>query len=138
MSYPEIYGGIKQQIKFLGGISENEKKYLLLTSYAFIFLSHGRTGAFGVSLLETRMSILLMSGCDIGTGTSFINIDRVTGDIFPLNNPQSSKDAMQKLRDCPEKSKVFGEKAFQRYQNLFTAKVMVEPYKKVYKNLILD
>lgn len=130
--------GVEQQIKFWGRISENEKKYLLSTGYAFIFPSNMRTEAFGISLLEASMSKLPMISCDISTGTSFINIDGETGYVVPPNDPESLKNAMQKLWDCPEQAKIFGEKAFQRYQKLFTAKIMVEKYKKVYKNLIID
>jgi glycosyltransferase involved in cell wall biosynthesis len=77
-----------------------------------------------------------MISSEIGTGTSFINIDQKTGIVVP---PSSSKDlniAMTYLWDNPKVAARMGLKAIERYEALFTADKMCQAYAALYQRLI--
>jgi glycosyltransferase involved in cell wall biosynthesis len=127
--------GLKNVI-FLGSVSEVDKVALINLSYAIVFPSHLRSEAFGISLLEGAMFGKPMISSEIGTGTSFINIDQQTGIVVP---PSSAKDlniAMAYLWNNPEIAMRMGSNALDRYLQLFTADNMCRNYKYLYDRLL--
>lgn len=127
--------GLKN-VLFLGQLSEKDKVAILELSYAIVFPSHLRSEAFGISLLEGAMFGKPMISSEIGTGTSYINIDQLTGIVVPPSSPKDLHIAMSYLWNNPEVAAKMGLKAFDRYKNLFTADKMCQAYAKLYQRLI--
>lgn len=127
--------GLKN-ITFLGQMSEENKIAILGLSYAVVFPSHLRSEAFGISLLEGAMFGKPMISSEIGTGTSFINIDQQTGIVVPPSSPKDLNIAMTYLWNNPEVAARMGLKAVERYQGLFTADKMCQAYAALYRRLI--
>lgn len=125
-----------QNIHFTGRIDMDDKVALLTLCHALVFPSDLRSEAFGVSLLEGAMFGKPMISTEIGTGTSYINIDKVTGLVVPPKNPDALRHAMQTLCDNPQEAAAMGKRAEQRYWNLFTAEKMGESYFKLYRELL--
>ncbi|MTI64704.1 glycosyltransferase family 4 protein [Methylophaga sp.] len=123
-------------IHFVGRVSDKDKVALLNLCYAVVFPSHLRSEAFGISLLEGAMYGKPMISSEIGTGTTFINIEGETGLVIPPGDHQALSQAMQWLVSNPVEAGVMGERAEQRYQQLFTAERMVESYVQLYRGLI--
>ncbi len=122
-------------VKFLGAVEEEDKIALLHLSYAMAFPSHLRSEAFGISLLEGAMFGKPMISSEIGTGTTYINVDGETGLVVPPDDAPSFRAAMRKLWENPEIAAQMGRRAEQRYWELFTAKTMAENYLKLYQEL---
>lgn len=120
---------------FLGSISDEDKVALLSLCFALIFPSHLRSEAFGISLLEGAMYGKPLISCEIGTGTSFININNVTGIVVPPNNAQALKTAMLELWNDCDKAARLGQNALLRFSKIFTAKNMIEQYVDIYQRL---
>lgn len=127
--------GLKN-ITFLGQVSEEDKVAILGLSYAVLFPSHLRSEAFGISLLEGAMFSRPMISSEIGTGTSYINIDQETGIVVPPSSPQDLNIAMTYLWNNPEVAAKMGINAVGRYEKLFTAKKMCQAYAALYRRLI--
>jgi rhamnosyl/mannosyltransferase len=123
-------------IHFVGRVSDKDKVALLNLCYAVVFPSHLRSEAFGISLLEGAMYGKPMISSEIGTGTTFINVEGETGLVIPPGDHQALSQAMQWLVSNPVEAGVMGERAGQRYQQLFTAERMVESYVQLYRGLI--
>lgn len=123
-------------VHFLGQISDEDKVALLTLCRAVVFPSHLRSEAFGISLLEGAMFGKPMISCEIGTGTTFINEANVTGIVVPPSDPSSLKQAMLRLRADGEGCKQMGENAHKRYEKLFTDKVMLNGYEKIYRGML--
>jgi len=121
---------------FLGQVPEENKSALLTTCYSVIFPSNLRSEAFGVSLLEGAMFGKPLISCEIGTGTSYINIDRFTGLVVPPSDPVALSNAMSWLWNHPDQAAEMGKNAFARYQELFTAKKMAQSYYELYQKLL--
>jgi glycosyltransferase involved in cell wall biosynthesis len=129
--------GLKNLI-FLGQISDVDKVAILFLSYAIVFPSHLRSEAFGISLLEGAMCGKPMISSEIGTGTSFINIDQQTGIVVPPSSPKELQIAMSYLWTHPEVANSMGRKASERFQSLFTAEKMRQSYLNLYRRLLSD
>ncbi|SDO51771.1 glycosyltransferase family 4 protein [Pseudomonas jinjuensis] len=123
-------------VHFPGPLPDEDKAALLTLCHAFVFPSHLRSEAFGISLLEAAMYGKPMISCEIGTGTSYINRAGETGLVVPPGDPQALKQAMKSLWNSPEDAAKFGHGASKRFDELFTARRMINDYAKLYQNLL--
>ncbi|NHZ38637.1 glycosyltransferase family 4 protein [Massilia aquatica] len=123
-------------VLFVGALDEADKVALLTLCYALVFPSHLRSEAFGISLLEGAMYGKPMISSEIGTGTTYINIDAETGLVVPPSDPQAFGEAMRKLWDNPELAQAMGKRAEARYWELFTAEQMAKSYTALYHELV--
>lgn len=121
---------------FVGQLEEEDKQAVIAISYALILPSNLRSEAFGVALLEASIFGKPMISCEIGTGTSYVNIDGETGFVVPPSSPNELHLAMKFLWEHPKVSSKMGRKALVRYQELFTAKRMTEKYINLYNDII--
>jgi len=126
--------GLKN-IHFLGRLPDTDKVALLTLCYGVVFPSHLRSEAFGISLLEGAMYGKPMISSEIGTGTTFINIENETGLVVPPSDPLALRQALRYLWEHPEIAAEMGKRAEDRYWNYFTADKMVEEYVKLYREL---
>jgi rhamnosyl/mannosyltransferase len=122
-------------VMFVGALEEEDKVALLQLCYAMVFPSHLRSEAFGISLLEGAMFGKPMISSEIGTGTTYINIDNETGLVVPPSDPQAFGGAMRTLWENPERAAEMGRRAEARYWELFTAGKMADNYAALYREL---
>jgi rhamnosyl/mannosyltransferase len=125
-----------KNIYFLGALPDEDKVALLQLCYAVVFPSHLRSEAFGISLLEGAMYGKPMISSEIGTGTSYININGETGLVVQPSNPEAFRDAMKLLWENPNIAAAMGQRAEKRYWELFTADRMAASYATLYKELL--
>jgi len=124
-----------RNLHFIGYLPNEDKVALLELCCAVVFPSHLRSEAFGVSLLEGAMYGKPLISSEIGTGTSFINIDKETGVVVPPSDPVALRRAMDYLWNNREEAAAMGRCAEARYWKLFTAKQMAQSYVELYKQL---
>lgn len=125
-----------ENITFIGKQSDQDKSALLKLCYGVIFPSHLRTEAFGITLLEGAMYGKPLITCEIGTGTSFVNIHEVTGLVVKPNDIDELRYAMQLLIDSPELAALYGKNARERFEKNFTVELMMSKYAKLYNSLL--
>ena len=123
-------------VMFTGALEEDDKVALLQLCFGMVFPSHLRSEAFGISLLEAAMYGKPMISCEIGTGTSYINLDGETGLVVAPDNPDALARAMRVLWDQPETAAVMGRRAEARYRELFTSERMAAGYTELYHELV--
>ncbi len=125
-------------LHFLGALDDADKTALLSLCRALAFPSHLRSEAFGLSLVEAAMAGKPMISCEIGTGTSYVNLNGETGLTIPPENPQALAAAMHQLWADDGLCRRFAEAACLRYEANFTAARMTGAYVDVYRQLIRD
>ncbi|MGK3141609.1 glycosyltransferase family 4 protein [Pantoea sp. C2G6] len=123
-------------IHFLGALEDSDKSALLKLCTCLVFPSHLRSEAFGISLLEGALYSKPLISSEIGTGTTFINIDGVTGIVVPPSDPLALRQAMDKIWNNPELARDYGTAALARFESLFTAEKMIQSYTRLYKSLL--
>lgn len=141
-------GGIEQELKlkakelnllnvhFVGALNDEDKTALLQLCYSVVFPSHLRSEAFGITLLEGAMHGKPLISCEIGTGTTYINIHGETGIVIPPDDSCSLRDAMKILYYDQELANRCGIKAYSRFKDIFTSEKMSYGYAELYRSLI--
>jgi len=116
--------GVQNQVIFTGFLSNEDKVCLYPLCAAFIFPSHLRSEAYGISLLEAALHRCCLISCEISTGTSYINQDGETGFVIEPHNPEALRSVMGRVSQCPDQVRLMGDRAYHRFQEMFTAKEM--------------
>ncbi|WP_173935026.1 glycosyltransferase [Chelativorans sp. Marseille-P2723] len=132
---PEIEARNLANVRLLGSVSDADKEALLALCRAFVFPSHLRSEAFGVALVEAARAGKPMISCEIGTGTSYVNVDRETGLTVPPADPEALAAAMRRLAGDQEAARQMGRNARIRYEKLFRAETMCAAYLDLYRAL---
>lgn len=125
-----------KNVDFLGFVNDEDKVALLHLCYGFIFPSHLRSEAFGISLLEAAMVGKPMISCEIGTGTTLVNSANETGLVINPGSPGELREAMQFLLNNPEIATTMGKNAKKRSFKLFNADQQFKSYRDLYQQLL--
>lgn len=125
--------GDAAHIHFVGAVGDADKMALLALCRAFVFPSHLRSEAFGVSLLEAAMVGKPMICCEIGTGTSYINQHGVTGLVVPPEDADAFGAVMRTLTTDDALVACYGAAARARFLAEFTAGKMAADYLALYQ-----
>jgi rhamnosyl/mannosyltransferase len=123
-------------VTFVGTASDADKNALLTLCEAFVFPSHLRSESFGVSLLEAAMYGKPLISCEIGTGTTYINIADQTGYVVPPGDAGALAEAMNKVWENPARAAEMGRQARLRYERVFSIGSMVESYADAYHKVL--
>lgn len=126
---------LPSNVMVVGKVDDEDKAALLHLCEAFLFPSHLRSEAFGVALLEAAFAGKALVSCEIGTGTSYINENGVTGLVVPPANVSALSAAMKELWSAPAQARQYGEAARERAHRIFGANAMGEAYLKIYSRL---
>jgi len=125
-----------RNIVFAGLVSDTEKVALLRQCRAFVLPSHLRSEAFGMVLVEASMMGKPMVSCEIGTGTSFVNVDGETGFVVPPENPVALAGAMNALLGDEALANKLGQAARRRYEQMFSGPALGRAYAQLYQDVL--
>lgn len=125
-------------VTFVGEVDPLDKDALFRLSALFVFPSHLRSEAFGLSLVEAAMYGKPQVSCDLGTGTTYINRHEETGLVVEPGNPRALSAAVNRLLADRREREVFGRNGRKRYLELFTAEGMAEAYATEYRNVVTE
>lgn len=123
-------------VHFVGAVSDEDKNALFQICRAVVFPSHIRSEAFGMTLLEGARAARPLISCEIGTGTSWINIDGETGLVVAPGEGLALAAAMNKLSSDVILCNMLGAGAMTRWQQLFTPDVVGRAYYDLYSELL--
>jgi rhamnosyl/mannosyltransferase len=122
-------------VHFLGALPDEDKEALLTLCSGVILPSHLRSEAFGISLLEGARRGRPLICCDIGTGTSYVNLHGETGLVVPPADPAALRSAMLALWEDSNLGARLGVGAMGRFKQLFTSYRMISLYISLYNNV---
>jgi O-antigen biosynthesis rhamnosyltransferase len=125
-------------VHFLGALPEEDKVALLDLAIGAVFPSHLRAEAFGIFLLEGAMFAKPLISSEIGTGTSYVNIDGETGIVIPPSDPSALRQAMDYIWRHPDEAARLGRNSRLRYETFFTAQAMAKGYLALYRSIIAE
>ena len=119
-------------VHFLGHVDDADKVALLAGARAVVFPSHLRSEAFGVTLLEGAMHGLPLISCEIGTGTSHVNVDGQTGLVIPPADAGALAAAIRQLAEDEPLARRLGQGARARFERHFGADAVGRAYWRLY------
>lgn len=125
-------------VHFLGALPDEDKSALLTLCRGFLLPSHLRSEAFGLSLVEAAMAARPLISCEIATGTTYINLDGVTGRAVPPERPTELAAAMREMLEDPQQAAAWGYNARKRYEELFRVDTMTNAYATLYRKVLAD
>lgn len=123
-------------VLFAGQVTDGEKMALLKACRGLVLPSHLRSEAYGMVLVEASMMRKPMVTCEIGTGTSFVNLDRETGFVVPPESPDALANAMNTLLADEVLAEQMGKAARQRYERLFSGPALGKAYAQLYQDVM--
>ena len=123
-------------VDFLGAVSDEDKVALLQLCRGVVFPSHLRAEAFGVTLLEGAMFGKPLISSEISTGSSYVNLDGVTGLVIAPDDAPALRQAMSTLDQDAVMAARMGRAARERFETLFTSAQMAESYVALYQKIM--
>lgn len=127
--------GLKNVV-FAGQVTDGEKIALLKACSCLVLPSHLRSEAFGMVLVEASMVGKPMVTCEIGTGTSFVNLHGETGFVVPPESPGELARAMNTLVEDSALNKRMGQAARKRYEQFFSGPALGHAYVQLYRQVL--
>jgi rhamnosyl/mannosyltransferase len=124
-----------KNIIFTGQVTNSEKVSLFKKCRGFVLPSHLRSEAYGMVLVEASMFGKPMVSCEIGTGTSFINKDGLTGYVVPPESPVRLADAINALLEDESLAARMGAAARSRYEEMFSGEALGKAYSNLYSEI---
>lgn len=124
-----------ENVHFTGFVSNDVKQALLEQCKAVVFPSYIRSEAFGVTLLEGQLHAKPLISCEIGTGTTYVNLADETGLVIPPNDVEALTEAMLKLERQPALSRDLGKAGRKRLETVFSGDQVGRAYSELYENL---
>lgn len=127
--------GLKN-VRFLGHVSDEDKHALFSLCRAVVFPSHLRSEAFGMTLLEGAQAAKPLVCCEIGSGTTWINLHNETGLVVPGADSDALAQALNTLARDDALCARLGQGARARWQQCFTPEVAGKAYRALYDELL--
>jgi rhamnosyl/mannosyltransferase len=101
----------------------------------FVLPSIFKSEAFGLVLIEAMACGKPVISTELGTGTSFVNRDGVTGFVVPPRNAKALAEAINKILSDKELAQKFGKNAQNLVIENFSLQKMIEKTKSIYKEV---
>lgn len=127
--------GVADRIVWLGDVAEDALAHVRSHAVCFVFPSNLRSEAYGLALLEAIASGLPAISCDIGTGTSVINVHGVTGLVIPPNDVDACARAIRTLCEDPHMRAQYSTAARARFLAEYGVEKMVDSVFAVYHEI---
>lgn len=125
-----------EQVQFLGALPDADKLALLQLCRALVLPSHLRAEAFGMVLLEAAQMGKPLITCEIGTGTSSINLDGCTGLVVPPADAPALAQALLRLAGDDALCQRLGAAARRHWQQHFSPAVVGPAYRALYDEVL--
>jgi glycosyltransferase involved in cell wall biosynthesis len=123
-------------VTFLGYVSDADKDSLFRLAKAVVVPSQFRSEAFCITLAEGLMYGKPLISTELGTGTSFVNQQGVTGYVVKAASVSALTKAIEALFADEQQYHSFSKAARHRFERLFSAPQMAESIEEIYLNLI--
>lgn len=122
-------------VAFLGALPDIDKHALYSLCRAVVLPSHQRSEAFGMTLLEAARAGKPMISCEIGTDTSWVNLDGETGLVVPPSDADALTHALNALAGNESLCQRFGLAASMRWRTHYSTQVVGEKLRSLYETL---
>jgi len=128
--------GLRYRVVFTGEVSDDELPGYHHAADIFVLPANARAEAFGTVLLEAMAAGLPCITTEVGTGTSWVVQDGVTGLVVPPRDPRALAEAIRSLLDDPQRRMAMGRAARARVEAEFTMERMTARVQAAYEEVL--
>jgi len=128
--------GLGDRVRFLGEVPDADLPAHYAAADLFVLPASQRSEAFGAVMIEAMAAGLPVVCTELGTGTSFVNVDGVTGRVVPPRDPTALAAAINALLSDEAMRRAMGARARERAQQEFSLETMVDRVLAVYEEIL--
>jgi glycosyltransferase involved in cell wall biosynthesis len=128
--------GVADRVTFYGRVGDADLPEHYCMADVFVLPANARSEAFGMVLLEAMACGLPCITTEVGSGTSWVVQDGITGLVVPPRDPQALAGAIRSLLDDPERLSKMGQAGRARAEAEFTYGMMVARVQAVYEDVL--
>lgn len=128
--------GIEKRVFFLPPLSYSDLVAMYHACDIFCLPSIERTEAFGIVQLEAQACGKPVVSTEIGTGTSFANLDGTTGYVVLPKDEKSLAEALNRLISDEQLREKLGEQAKKRVREMFDVRLMANKIYEIYLEVL--
>ncbi|MFN8496553.1 MAG: glycosyltransferase [Anaerolineae bacterium] len=128
--------GVGARVHFIGDVSDDDQPALYQAADLYVLPATHRSEAFGVALVEALACGTPAVTTEVGTGTSYVNQDGVTGVIVPPSDPPALAAAIRALLADDARRHRMGEAARARAIAEFDRATMLTRVMAVYADAL--
>ena len=128
--------GLAKKVTFLGEVPEEELPLYYHACDIFVLPASERSEAFGIVQLEAMACGKPVVCTELGTGTSYVNIDGLTGLVVPPRDPVALAGAIERLLSDPELREEMGQRAKERVEKEFSHERMIDSTLALYEEVL--
>ena len=125
--------GLAGRVNFVGEIDDADLPAYYQQANLFVLPANARAEAYGLVLLEAMASGLPCITTELGTGTSWVVQDGVTGLVIPPRDPAALAAAINCLLADADLCHRLGQAGQERARREFSYQIMVERVMQVYE-----
>ncbi|MGQ9466379.1 MAG: glycosyltransferase [Anaerolineae bacterium] len=127
--------GLADRVRFRGEVPEADLPHWYHRAHLFVLPANARAEAFGTVLLEAMASGLPCITTEVGSGTSWVVQDGVTGRVVPPRDPRALAAAIRQLLDDPDRRADMGRAGRARVEADFTQERMIARVEAIYREI---
>jgi len=127
--------GISDRVVFVGSVNDEARRAYYHAADLFVLPSTSAAEGFGISMLEAMASGTPAVSTELGTGTSWVNRNNVTGLVVAPADAAALGSAIQSLVSDPQRLAAMGFEARQRARLEFSRSSMLESLTSLYASV---
>ncbi len=128
--------GLAEKVHFLGDVGDEWLPAIYQAADVFVLPSSHRSEAFGIVLLEAMAAGTPLVSTELGTGTSWVNQDGVTGLVVPPRDEKALVAAVNRLLADDALRQEMGARGQERARSEFDLPVLVDRVMTVYEEVL--
>jgi glycosyltransferase involved in cell wall biosynthesis len=122
-----------ERVTFLGDVPDEALPALYQSADIYVLPANTRAEAFGIAMLEAMASGLPCITTEVGSGTSYVVANEVTGLVIPPHSPEMLAQALLRLVNDSTLRARMGAAGRERVLQHFTLEKMIEGVEETYK-----
>jgi len=128
--------GLGDHVVFAGALDDDALAQHLAAAAIGVLPSTFPSEAYGLAMIEYLAAGMPAVCTELGTGTTFVNADGVTGLVVPSGDAPALAVALESLLDDPGRRASMGEAGRARVRELFTVEAMMKGLDALYREAL--
>jgi glycosyltransferase involved in cell wall biosynthesis len=128
--------GLTDKVLFVGQVADEDLPAYYQACDLFVLPASHRSEAFGTVQIEAMACGKAVISTELGTGTSYVNIDGETGLVVPARDTDALTEAINRLLSDDVQRTEMGEKGGKRATREFSHEIMIDRVLALYQSLL--